>query len=78
MNSYSKERNLKIIHCCNVSTVYFSESAYMHVGQTYFVMQKKFIHTYTHIHTHTHTHNAVAQLVEALRYKSEGRRLDSR
>ena len=80
MKSYSKERNLKIIHCCNISTVYFSESAYMHVGQTYFVTQKKCIHTYTHTHTHTHTHihNAVSQFVEALSYKSEGRGFNSR
>jgi len=39
-----------------------------------------YIYIYTHTHTHTHTHMgyAVAQLVEALRYKPEGRGFDSR
>ena len=32
MKSYSKGRKLKIIHCVNVSTTYFSESAYKQVG----------------------------------------------
>ena len=51
-----------------------------------------YTHTSAHIHTHTHTHthtvhilaklgkmgHAVAQLVAALRYKSEGRGFDYR
>jgi hypothetical protein len=51
---------------------------------------KIYIYIYIYIYTHTHTHTyiyiyiyiymgyAVAQLVEALRYKPEGRGFDSR
>jgi len=41
-----------------------------------------YIYKHTHTHTYVHTHRrcgyAVAQLVEALRYKSEGHGFDSR
>jgi len=41
----------------------------------------QYIYIYIYIHTHTHTHtymHAVAQLIEALRYKTEGRGFDYR
>ena len=40
-----------------------------------------YIHIYIHIHTYIYSYitgHAVAQLVEALRHKSEGRGFDSR